>query len=120
MSGDTERSQKSLGKVSNAGSSFAGRSRKPEVERPLSPTHVRVELAGHVVFLEGSAAGWTAITEYGVFINPWKERPFSTKESAIHAVKRRLQKGKWPGKLGRRLAKESTFSRRPEVTAGVP
>lgn len=102
----TECSQKFLGKVSNAGSSLAGRSRKSEAERPLSVVHEKCELAGNTVFLEGSPAGWTAITEQGIFINPWKNRPFSTKESCVHAVKRRLQKGRWPTKLGKRLAQQ--------------
>lgn len=112
MSGrkNTECSQKSLGKVSNAGSSLTGLRRKPEVERPLSPQHVRVEVSGHIFFLEGTSSGWTAITEQGTFINPWKERPFSTKESAIHAVKRRLQKGRWPTRLGKRLAKQESVA----------
>ena len=91
-----------LGKVSNAGTSLTGRGRKSEQERPLSVVHSRHTWAGHLVILEGSPEGWTAITEQGVFINPWKNRPFSSALSCHKAVRYRLKKGRWPGSIGKK------------------
>jgi hypothetical protein len=111
MSGSsTECSQKFLGKVSNAGSSFAGRSRKPEVERPLSTVHKRVTIAKQTVILEGTPDGWTAITQQGVFTNPWKGRPYSSITSCCKSVAYRLRRGHWPKKLERQLAKAQISS----------
>jgi hypothetical protein len=98
-----ERSQKSLGKVSNAANFLNSHRRKSEVERPLSTTHCRVEEAGKVAILEQNDQGWTIITQQGVFINPWKNRPFSTYGSAAHVIRRVFRKGKWPTKKARRI-----------------
>lgn len=102
MIGHSECSQTSLGKVSNAAVSLTSHSRKTEAERPLSKsvTHVRVESGGSFFILEGTAEGWTAVTKEGVFVNPWKNRPFSTKESARHAIRYRLKRGRWPTAIG--------------------
>jgi hypothetical protein len=97
----SECSQKSLGKVSNAGVSLNKHRRKPEVERPLS-SFKRRTWSGQVVILEGTQEGWKAITPQGVFINPWKNRPFSTLKSCCNAVEYRLKKGHWPTKIRHR------------------
>lgn len=123
MSGrkNTECPKKSLGKVSNAGSSLTGLRRKPDTGRPLSTVHSRCNWAGHVVILEGSPEGWTAITEQGVFINPWHNRPFSSPISCHKAVRYRLKKGHWPKSIEKRLARKAqSISFRPEVTESVP
>jgi len=99
----TERSQAPLGKKSNAAVFLNSHRRKSEVERPLCPTqttHVWVTTPTHRFLLEGTPKGWRAITAEGEFVNPWTKLPFSSQASAAHAVKRRLLKGRWPGRIG--------------------
>lgn len=99
----SECSQKLLGKVSNAANFLNSHRHKTEVERPLSTNHYRVEEAGKVAIIERSDQGWTIITQQGVFINPWKNRPFSTYDSAAHIIRRVFRKGKWPTQKARRI-----------------
>lgn len=80
--------------VSGADPSVAGSDRETHKAHPF---HERLDLPGQIVFLQCSEGGWTAMSQFGFFVNPWTGKPFTNRKDCVKAVKYRLLKGYWPG-----------------------